>query len=408
MIKLITRSFIFLLTILISNIFALDALFDVPVNYYTYRTPYAICSFDFDGDNDNDLAVALYGIDYVSVMLNDGNGAFPNNISMSVGDGPLALYAANLNNDNKIDLAVVNSNSNNVSILLNNGDGTFQSAVNYNVGTAPSSVFSCDLDNDYDNDLTVVNYSSYAGGFYHISVLLNNGDGTFQNEATYPVGSWPIAVFGSDFDNDGYNDIAVTSFGQDLVSVLINNGDGTFISLDNYTSSYGPNSVFSCYLNNDNFNDLAVSNSSSDKVSVFFNNGDGTFEPEVTFSVGSLGYYPTSIFCADFDGDDDNDIVTANKNSNNISILLNNGDETFQPAINYFAGTGSRSVCSADFDGDNDKDIAVANFDADTVSIFFNRTNTPSCCIGITGNVDGSGDNQIDIADIVYFIDYSF
>ena len=61
-----------------------------------------------------------------------------------------------------------------MSVLLNNGDGTFAAKVDYSVEVNPSSVFSVDLDGDRDNDLAVANWNRD-----NVSVLLNNGDGTF-------------------------------------------------------------------------------------------------------------------------------------------------------------------------------------------------------------------------------------
>jgi hypothetical protein len=68
-----------------------------------------------------------------------------------------------------MDLAVANSSSNSVSVLLNNGDGTFAGKVDYGTGSQPLSVFSADLDTDGDMDLAVANRNSD-----NVSVLLNN------------------------------------------------------------------------------------------------------------------------------------------------------------------------------------------------------------------------------------------
>ena len=76
------------------------------------------------------------------------------------------------------------SSSNNVSILKNNGDGTFAAAVNYGVGSSPYSVCAADLDGDGDSDLAVANYGSN-----NVSILKNNGDGTFAAAVNYGVGS---------------------------------------------------------------------------------------------------------------------------------------------------------------------------------------------------------------------------
>src|SRR3972149_268463 len=55
-------------------------------------------------------------------------------------DGPVIVFAADLDGDNDADLAVANAASDNISVLKNNGDGTFAAAVNYTTGDGPQSV----------------------------------------------------------------------------------------------------------------------------------------------------------------------------------------------------------------------------------------------------------------------------
>jgi hypothetical protein len=84
------------------------------------------------------------------------------------------------------------------------------------------------------------------------------------------------------------------------------------------------------------------------------------------------GDKPPSVFAIDLDGDGDNDLAVANWDSDNVSVLLNNGDGTFQAAINYGAGNGPSSVFAVDLDGDGDNDLAVANIESDDISILIN------------------------------------
>jgi hypothetical protein len=165
-----------------------------------------------------------------------------------------------------MDLAVANNNSDNVSVLLNNGNGTFATKVDYGAGDTPRSVFSSDLDGDGDMDLVVANYNSD-----NVSVLLNNGDGTFAAKVDYGAGDHSCSVFSSDLDGDGDMDLAVANFGSDDISVFLNNGDGTFASKLDYVAGNDPVSVFSSDLDGDGDMDLAVTNN-SDNVSVLLNN----------------------------------------------------------------------------------------------------------------------------------------
>ena len=244
----------------------------------------------------------------------------------------------------------------------------FGPPADYPAGDEPNSVFSADLDGDADSDLVVVNEDG-------VSVLMNNGDGTFALNVDYPAGDEPNSVFSADLGGDGDNDLVVTN--EDGVSVLMNNGDGTFALNVDYPTGDEPNSVFSADLDGDGDNDLVVTN--EDGVSVLLNNGDGTFTPKVDYDAGR---HPQSVVIADLDGNGDKDLAVANRNSDNVSVLLNNGDGTFTPKVDYDAGRHPQSVVIADLDGDGDKNLAVANRNSDNVSVLLNRSNvTPGVVV---------------------------
>src|SRR5438552_14209361 len=132
--------------------------------------------------------------------------------------------AADFNGDGVPDLAVSNSGchlstpSKTVSVLLGNGDGTFQAAVDYPAGCDSTSVTAADLNGDGSLDLAFANQGGSG-----VSVLLGNGDGTFQASLTFGVGRGPVSVAVGDFNADGKPDFAVANRGTGDVSVLINN-----------------------------------------------------------------------------------------------------------------------------------------------------------------------------------------
>ena len=78
------------------------------------------------------------------------------------------MYAADLNGDGKLDLAVANPTANTISVLLGNGDGTFQSAVAYPAGQAPQSLVVADFNGDGRPDIAAANYSGT------VSIFLGN------------------------------------------------------------------------------------------------------------------------------------------------------------------------------------------------------------------------------------------
>ena len=204
-----------------------------------------------------------------------------------------------------------------MSVLLNNGDGTFAPYVAYVTGKAPLSVFSADLDGDTDNDLVVANHSS------GVSVLLNNGDGTFAPKVEYDALIGPINVFSTDFDGDGDHDIAARHWGSAIISVWLNHGDGTLAPRADYEGPRFSGGIFSADLDGDGDNDLAAPGEDDDSVSVLLNHGDGTFGSKVEYAVGRA---PRAVVGADFDGDGDIDLAATNAHGTTVSVLLNTTD----------------------------------------------------------------------------------
>ncbi len=75
----------------------------------------------------------------------------------------------------------------------------------------------------------------------------------------------------------------------------------------------------------------------------------------------------------DLDGVNGPDLAVANVISNDVSVLLNNGDGTFAAAVLHGTGSAPLSVAIGDLDGVNGPDLAVANFDSDDVSVLLNN-----------------------------------
>ncbi len=357
-----------------------DGTFRSQVTNLVGSEPGSIATGDFTGDGRTDLVVSNYDSDDVSVLLGNGDGTFQPQVTYAVGSSPTSIVRGDFNGDGRTDLAVLNEGSDDVSVLLGNGDGTFQPQVTYPVGPDPDAMVAGDFTGDGRLDLAVTGSSTdpvTGGSVGDVSLLLGNGDGTFQPQVTYMVGVLPQAIVAGDFTGDGRLDLALAGAGvnpvtggvEGEVAVLLGNGDGTFQPQVNYTVGSGPDAIVAGDFTGDGHLDLAVTNESSNTVSVLLGNGDGTFQPRVSYAVGSQ---PRSIVAGDYGGNGHVDLAVTNGNGfgpGTVSVLLGNGDGTFQPQVTYAVGSTSLGIVAGDFNGDGKLDLATTDDQSDDVSV---------------------------------------
>ena len=328
------------------------------VPYATADRSYSVAVGDFNRDGKLDLAVADYATNTVSVLLGNGDGTFQAHVAYATGRWPELVVVGDFRGDGKLDLVVSNSGDNNISVLLGNGDGTFQPAANYSV---TGGVAVGDFNRDGKLDLAVADSNS-------INVLLGNGDGTFEPPVNYSIGGGTPVV--GDFNRDGKLDLAVATNGSNNINVLLGNGDGTFQLAGSYSIPSAPTSMAVADFNADGKLDLVVAtngSSSNNTVSILLGNGDGTFQAHMDYATGSSN--PSSVAVGDFNGDGRPDLVVTDLFSTDVRLLLGDGDGTFGAAATYAAGSGPSSVAMGDFNADGRLDIAVADSGSATVSV---------------------------------------
>jgi len=267
---------------------------------------------------------------------------------------------------------------------------TFQPPVTYPVGTAPKAVAVGDFNGDGKPDLAVANAGNPAtGDDGNVSILLGNGDGTFQPANNFAAGKNPFSVAVGDFNGDSLVDLAVATNGDNTVSVLLGNGDGTFQTHVGYATGIGPVSVSVEDFNGDQISDLAVAAHPANVVSVLLGNGDGTFKGHVDYATGAANPLgdPNAVVIADLNVDGKVDIIASH--AEGISILLGNGDGTFQTAIAKFVAFDTLPAFVADFNQDGKPDVLAG----------FHRTGPPGDfgVILLLGNGDGTFQPSVDV-----------
>lgn len=214
-------------------------------------------------------------------------------------------------------------------------------------------------------------------------------------------GSNPRVVSIADFDNDGKPDLAVANSGSGNVSVLLGHGTGDFTHAE-VSPMWAGGSAYGLAVGDFDENgdpDLAVTNDSTGNVMVLLGNGDGTFAEAVHYEVGA---YPETVVAADLNGDGIPDLATSDnlgtlEFDGSVSVLLGNGDGTFADAETFEAGVGPWGMVAADLNGDRLPDLITANFDAEDISLLENTGTPPTpSCVG-----DCNGDGEVSINELI-------
>jgi len=314
--------------------------------------------FNHDGKVDlasvggyNDIAKVPH---HVAILLGNGTGKFQKAVDYKVAGDPYELTTADFNGDGIPDLAVATGlvGPVNLSVLLGNGDGTFQTRMNYYTGIAygvEPSVVAADFNGDGKTDLAVAGAEDQS----YISLMLGNGDGTFQapNLINVTIGgpaSGGIAV--GDLNADGKLDIACSVF------VTLGNGDGTFQPPTQYTTTGANEGIGAADLNGDGILDLVTSGPVT--TYVFLGNGDGTFRTAAGYPDDGGGVQGLTF--ADLNGDGKLDVIVTHSGTGHVSYLLGNGDGTLQNYVDLTVASPG-IVAIADFNGDGHLDFAVPN-----------------------------------------------
>jgi len=282
---------------------------------------------------------------------------------------PEAIVSADFNGDGKLDLAVANYGDSNVSVLLGNGDGTFQDAQNSATSWYPLSLAVGDFNEDGKLDLGTANA-------YDVSVLLGNGDGTFQAPTNLSVAAYPSSVAVGDFTGDGKLDLGVTSnyyyywYGYyGYANVLVGNGEGDFSGPAITWLGYGYQSgTTAADLDGDSIDELVTLNADWSQLNIFKSDISGN----LAYSAGySTGYYPWSVSAGDMDGAGGTDLVTANFWGNSVDVLLGDGAGGFTGAGSFDNGGSAGAVMIGDFTGDGQPDVAATSYSSDEVNVLY-------------------------------------
>ena len=289
----------------------------------------------------------------------------------TTGANPNSVAIGDLNGDGRPDVVTADLIGNTVSVLLAGGP---TSAPTYTRSTAttgpnPASVAIGDLNGDGRPDLVTADRGSSA-----VSVLLAGGPtgAPTYTRSTTTTGNSPSTVAIGDLNGDSRPDLVTADFSSSAVSVLLAGGptDAPTWTRSTATTGSRPQSVAIGDLDGDGRPDLVTADRGSSAVSVLLAGGP-TDAPTYTRSTTTTGNGPASVAIGDLNGDGRPDLVTADNLSNAVSVLLAGGPTDAPTWTRSTATTGSRpqSVAIGDLDGDGRPDLVTADSGGDTVSV---------------------------------------
>jgi hypothetical protein len=271
--------------------------------------------------------------------------------------GPLVATDIDLDGHKEILVAV----SDNLITLKGTGNGRFQVGATHFLGVYPRAIITAELDNDGCPDVAAVGAS--AGGEC-LAVLLNDGQGSLRTPVQYPTGEYAGDLASADFDLDGHADLAVTCSqtsaptprGPDVVMIFRNSGSGLFKAGPTLEGTR-PASVVASDFNGDGYADLAVAELRGDGVAILLGGEKLMFAAPVHYAAGP---YPADVIAADLSGDHRPDLVLIDQLNGALQILESAGDGTFLPVKEYpLPEAVYPRLAVADFTRDGKLDAAV-------------------------------------------------
>lgn len=279
-------------------------------------------------------------------------------------DGANYVNTADLDGDGDQDVLSASDDDNKIAWYENiNGSAKFnQKVISTNADNA-NSVHTVDIDGDGDKDVFSSSWADNKVAWYENKDGLGNF--SCENIITTKAQGITCAYF-SDLDNDGDNDILSGSAMDDKIAWYENlDGKGTFSEQKIIDSTVYDciESIYTADLDNDNDQDLLFASWSTndllnDKIGWFENKGDGRFsEQKIITTNANVAHW---VYATDLDGDNDKDVISASSKDDKIAWYINKGNAsaTFsdERVITKNADYAT-SVYTADIDGDGDPDV---------------------------------------------------
>ncbi len=334
-----------------------------------------VIASDLDGDGDPDVVSASYGDDKIAWYENlDGQGDFgPQRVVTTAADGARSVFCIDLDGDEDPDLLSAATLNDQITWYENlDGQGSYgEPLMIYDGANGASSVFAIDLDGDEDADVLSASMYNYRIEWYENL----DGEGDFgEPQIITQEAEGARDVFAADLDGDGDADVLSASSSDDVIAWYENtDGAGDFGARQIITAEAdGAQDVYAVDLDGDGDRDI-LSASTNDQCIAWHENldGEGDFGERRIITQEADG--ACSVFCADLDGDDDLDLLSASYGDDVIAWYENlDGLGDFGEQRLVAEADGAYCVFSMDLDDDGASDVVSASAGDDRVAWYRN------------------------------------
>ena len=346
------------------------------LTYPTGEAPYEALTGDLNGNGMTDIVTLNWETQTASVLLADGAGGYDAPKSYELGASPRAAVLADLTGNAILDLAVVDEEHAQVIMMYGDGQGAFgdSTVIHLASGARPLGIAVADLSNNGALDLITAD-----SGAATVTLLVNEGGGSFLEPLSIPVEHAPVTVWAGDLNGNGIADIVTANAEEDTLTILEGTGAGYLPPLL-LSCGYMPHSVVGVDLNNSGRRDLVVGNAGSGDISVLYALEDGQFaeekrlafpQPVGRFIVADLtGNTIPDIAAVLFDG-----VGDERQPLSRFAVMRGDGTGAFSEAEIYGAGWGALAIAAADLNNNGRLDLLTPDYVTDTVSIAYNGGN---------------------------------